>query len=488
MSINTYVFTVPIEGSALIGREDLFRRIASLWARPGQRNSLLIHGHRRMGKTSLAQALASRCNFGPETHLVYLSIETVYLDHEGFLYYEIADRLWLEIQSEIDEPDEEEFTNARARTAFNRYLARLNTTINKTRVVLILDEFELLQKSLGLERSAQVITYLRAQTQTFHWLTLGLVGLNDLDDLRRSYGNPLLGWESIQVSFLDTAQVANILANPPDFPDFPLDYAPEALDKIAARTNGQPYLVQVIGDLLVQHYNHIVFTEQLRHSAIFNVIDIQAVVEDVKFYDTAAAYFEGVWNQVTKSQSGEIVILQVLADYNDGINEGLLNAATKLDHKAFTQAIEALIRYDVLCHKNDRICYTDQQKRDAGTYNNLLDAPKPQEMRIALSYLMASWRRVTLTLLCYPLRDLPQPLNREQRGFAGREMGITWPAVVRQAGGDGSMVTVGQANDEVRIRPSSNTDEPNALAMQRMMRVSHPHPFHRRFGKGGSLL
>ena len=95
---------------------------------------------------------------------------------------------------------------------------------------------------------------------------------------------------------------------------------------------------------------------------------------------------------------------------------------------------------------------------------------------------------MTLTLLCYPLRNLPQPLNREQRGFGGREMGITWPAVVRQAGDDGSMVTVGQANDEVRIRPTSNTDEPNALALQRMVRVSQRHPFHRRFAKGGSVL
>jgi hypothetical protein len=46
-----YVFTTPIRGNGLIGRDDLFRRITSLWARRGQRNSLLIYGQRRMGKT-----------------------------------------------------------------------------------------------------------------------------------------------------------------------------------------------------------------------------------------------------------------------------------------------------------------------------------------------------------------------------------------------------------------------------------------------------
>jgi len=127
------------------------------------------------------------------------------------------------------------------------------------------------------------------------------VGLNDLDDLRRSYSNPLLGWEPIHVSFLDATQVANILANPLNYHDFPLDYAPEALDKIATLTNGQPYLVQVIGDLLVQHYNRVVFTKHQEHGAVFDVADIQTVVDDPKFYDTAAAYFEGVWNQVTRA-------------------------------------------------------------------------------------------------------------------------------------------------------------------------------------------
>jgi hypothetical protein len=106
----------------------------------------------------------------------------------------------------------------------------------------------------------------------------------------------------------------------------------------------------------------------------------------------------------------------------------------------------------------------------------------------ALSYLVASWRHVTLTLVCNPLSNLPPSFNRKQRWFGDREIGVIWPAVVRQAGGDGSVIAIGQANDEIRIWSASYTDEPNALAIQRMMRMSHRHPFHRRFGKGGSLL
>jgi hypothetical protein len=114
--------------------------------------------------------------------------------------------------------------------------------------------------------------------------------------------------------------------------------------------------------------------------------------------------------------------------------------------------------------------------------------PKPHEMQIALSYLMASWRRVALMLLCYPVRDLPQSFNREHRWFDDRERGVNWPAIVREACSDGSVIAIRQANDEVGIRPTSNTNELHALAMQWVVRMSHRHPFHRWFAKGGSVL
>jgi len=123
-----------------------------------------------------------------------------------------------------------------------------------------------------------------------------------------------------------------------------------------------------------------------------------------------------------------------------------------------------------------------------GTYSNLLDAPKLPDRQITLSYLMASWRRVALTLLRDPLSDLPQPLNREQRRFDDNEIGVNWPGVVGQARGDGSMIPVGHADDKVRIRPTSNAYELDPLTMQRMVWMSYSHPFHRSFGKGGSVL
>ena len=101
---------------------------------------------------------------------------------------------------------------------------------------------------------------------------------------------------------------------------------------------------------------------------------------------------------------------------------------------------------------------------------------------------MGSFLWLALALLLNPLRDPPQSLNREQRWCDDTEIKINWPRVVGQARCNSSMIAIGHADDQVRIRPAPNAYELDPLTMQGMVRVSHGHPFHRRFGKGGSVL
>jgi len=101
---------------------------------------------------------------------------------------------------------------------------------------------------------------------------------------------------------------------------------------------------------------------------------------------------------------------------------------------------------------------------------------------------MGSFLCLALLLLHDPLSDLPQSLNREQRWCDNTEIRINWPRVVGQARCNRSVVSIGHANDEVGIWPTSNTNELDTLTMQGMVGMSDCHPFHRSFGKGGSVL
>src|SRR6266851_5832623 len=129
-----------------------------------------------------------------------------------------------------------------------------------------------------------------------------------------------------------------------------------------------------------------------------------------------------------------------------------------------------------------------QKRVDARTCANLLARHVPQERQILLSYLTTSWKRIEPLLLRNPLGDLPQPFNCEQGWFC--RVGISWrcPGVIGQARGNGSMIAIGHADDEVRIWPTSNSNELQALAIQGMMGMGHRHPFLRWLGKGGSVL
>ena len=344
-----YLFTPPISHEYLTGRDDKFEDINRLWAnRYGQRNSIVINGHRRMGKTSVAQAIIYRCKLGDSTQAAYLSLEGHPLLHDGELYQLLASRLWLIFKPALERPHPEDFTRERAQGTFDLFLLLLDKIIGNGSLVIILDEFENLYRCLGNEQANMTIAFLRNQTTSHNWLALALVGLSDLDDMRLSYQAPLMGWANLHISFLKKDQTKNILANPSQNPDFPLTYSEEALNRLADETFGQPYLVQVIGDRLVQRFNRIVFTQHKEHSGKFEIEDVEAVLNDPEFFDTAAAYFDGVWGQALRGQQGEIALLKALALSNTSLSKEYLQTTTGLQPALLTIALETLKRHDVV--------------------------------------------------------------------------------------------------------------------------------------------
>jgi hypothetical protein len=304
-----------------------------------------------MGKTSVAQALQSRCNFGDDTRLCYLSMEGIDLSQEGFLLFEIAYQLYQLCEGRTNEPDENRFLGASPRTAFNRYIQRIDKIIAPLRVILVLDEFERIDRILGRKVFIEIIDFLRAKTQSYHWLALALVGLTDLDDLSRSYQVTVLGWQGIRVSFLSSEQVRQVLVRPTNAPDVFLDYTKEAVQLIADLTNGQPYLVQVIGDRLVEHFNQRLQAGHRNLTARLERADVEAIIDDHAFYDYANAYFSGVWSQFEREQP----LLTVVAAHDKGINEEKLRSTLENQIGNFDESLSNLLRHEILFREEGTI-------------------------------------------------------------------------------------------------------------------------------------
>ncbi|NEQ69392.1 MAG: ATP-binding protein [Symploca sp. SIO2D2] len=69
---NPYIIGDPVEGNLFVGREDIIRQLEELWLTNHQVQSVVIYGHRRMGKTSILRNIAN-C-LGAEIKLAYINL------------------------------------------------------------------------------------------------------------------------------------------------------------------------------------------------------------------------------------------------------------------------------------------------------------------------------------------------------------------------------------------------------------------------------
>lgn len=100
-----------------------------------------------------------------------------------------------------------------------------------------------------------------------------MAGLYTLEEKCRDYWNPLFGSvKPRKVSFLTPPSVRRLLVQPTE--DFTLDYEEAVIAEITRITNGQPFLVQLIGQNLVTRYNRQRFEEARDREALLTLADL----------------------------------------------------------------------------------------------------------------------------------------------------------------------------------------------------------------------
>jgi len=172
-------------------------------------------------------------------------------------------------------------------------------------------------------------------------------GLHTLDEMTANYFNPFFGsLINIHVSFLKREATRRILTNPND--EFPLEYSPEAIDRIYDLTHGQPYLVQLIGFHLVRRYNNQVFEQGKSRESVFTVKDVEHVIGDREFFKQGRYYFHGVWGQIKRGGVAQQAVLQELRLEPKGLSRNDLSELTSLNQESLQEALKALKRYDVV--------------------------------------------------------------------------------------------------------------------------------------------
>jgi len=354
-----YIVGAPVPADRLVGREPVYDQLRSAWVKPGQRDSLVVYGHRRMGKTSVMRNLLAFCPLGAETGLAFLNLQTVdWSDALADLCQAIAFELWR--CAGTDRPAPEAFAS-NPLAALRSFLAGLNAGPQERRFILVLDEYELLDERLPPEAGTRFVELLRGLTQQYPWLVIALVGLHSLKERSASFYQAIFAWRPVRIGFLDAGGVADCLEVQDDA--FPLAYDLEAVAEVHRLTGGQPFLVQLLGDGLVQGFNRRLREEIRPPASRFSAADLAALTATGELFTQGAAYFLGIWGQAGTGAPGQQAVLRALAPAEQGLDAARLADAVGQGEVELTAALKALVEHDVLVQRDGRWVFSVELMR-----------------------------------------------------------------------------------------------------------------------------
>jgi hypothetical protein len=372
---NPYVAGNPVTGRLFVGRDDILRELEELWLSRGQVDSVVLFGHRRMGKSSILKNLPARLD--PTYNLVVqFNLQQIgRVRHTGELLHALAlamsDSLPAKGLQSPAVPNQETF-EANPNRAFSGWLKAIAPLMAQQRFIVAIDEYELLEKAMAEGRiDASLTTYLRFVMQDNDWFVLVLAGLYTLEEKCHDYWHPLFGSiKPRKVSFLSPAATRLLLCQPSE--DFPINYTADTVEEVVRLSNGQPYLVQLIGQNLVTRFNRQVFELGQDPERSISLDDLLAVIDSSDFFQDGSPYFKGIWMQAADSPLGQQAILKALSQESKDLQQ--LVAETGLSEDAAKDALRTLTAHDVVLRLPDdqRYGFTVELMRRWVLHTNIL--------------------------------------------------------------------------------------------------------------------
>lgn len=354
---NPYVVGNPVTGSLFVGRDDILLRFEELWSTSGQIPSIVLYGHRRMGKTSILRNLSEK--FRQDLFIDFNMQRVGDITSSGELLYNLALAIYdalPEATGYLKEPLESDFLERNSSATFDRFLKKLDLVRNNQKVIIAIDEFEIIEELINEGKlEARLLGFWRSLIQTYSWFVMVFSGLHTLQEKTHDYWNPLFGSvQVIPVSFISPKATEALITNPS--PEFNLDYTPDAVTLIYKLTYGQPYLIQLICHNLITYFNRQRFEEGIYRQPPLNVQDIETVINMPEFYRDGNAYFNGVWEQAKEIRGQEqLQILRTLSQQPLTLNQ--LLEQTNLNPEKLYKALQILERHDVIQQQGSYYSY-----------------------------------------------------------------------------------------------------------------------------------
>jgi len=323
------------------GRQDLLRgMIDNLKGgsnTAGHSTSMIIYGLRRAGKTSVVKRFI-------ENTLVTYNLDKIYIpiyidllraaekteNTREFLIL-ILEAIYIAVEKIIipkmpfDRNEIRINVEQSPYNAFSDLVSRLLDNIPNNRILMVLDEFSILQSKLGESNNQNkiepyVFSFLSNTIQNATQLTFFFTGTYSLMEMMRDQAFDLAKICTPRlISFLDDDSAQRLVTEPVEYKKDNnrgyLEYHPRAVNRIVTVTNKHPYLIQYLCMLLIERMN-----ETVKQSRV-NLSDVNKVITDVISKPAYEMPMLTLWNEFGLSQHKVLSAIASLAMPNSELQE-----------------------------------------------------------------------------------------------------------------------------------------------------------------------
>ncbi|MCG8362318.1 MAG: ATP-binding protein, partial [Pseudanabaenales cyanobacterium] len=271
------------------GRTDLFGEIEKLTLAPTP-PVLLLYGGRRTGKSSTLEHLPTRL----PSSLIPLRVDlqgvadasTLFGVAQSFSQFMVEAAARLPRRLTLPAIDAEAL-RLDPFPALRQWFSQIERTFPDKRFLLCLDEYERLEEVVA-STSRAPLNFLRHIMQHRPQWVLLFSGSHTPNELAPYWSDYLINTRSLRVSYLKDSAARDLIIRPiPDFPDI---YSPAAVDRILHWTRRQPYLIQLLGSVIVDRLND----PDGRLTMPVTPTDIDTLVPLA--IESGIQYFQELWN------------------------------------------------------------------------------------------------------------------------------------------------------------------------------------------------
>lgn len=350
--LNPYIAGAPVvEPSMFFGRQDVFEWIERSLTGKYVNHILVIHGQRRVGKTSVLKQIP---NFLPKDYI------QVFFDLQGrtdtmldrFLWWvarEIARVLKQEHNLAIPTPDLAAFTGD-TETLIANFLPEIRSLLGDRRLLLTFDEFDTLEQHTVRETLAKpLIDYLR---RLFDLEGLNLIfsigsSGHKLENMQAAYTDFFKTALYRKISFLEKEDCTRLITQP--VKDL-VEYEDKAVEGIFAVTAGHPYFTQLVC--------HELFSQcQKTDRWLITRDDVRAILDDVIERGTVNLKF--TWDEAASLEKWMLACLaqSEKAHTNQELADLVRRQKVRFSESDFNSALIHLRDKDVLSNDNRFVVY-----------------------------------------------------------------------------------------------------------------------------------